>query len=264
MDKQKFLTSGLLEQYVLGLTDPEESDLVERYLEAFPELKKEVDGMHSAIEQYALAHSIPPPPHMKEKIQSQIKDLDKQVSKSDSVKSVPLTSPRHSFRNIAAILGLGVLSLTLYIQNIGLKGDKEDLRQSLATQEQACEERVDQLEQSMQRPFAFLTEPETKTVILKGSGLAPEAESIVFWNPIEKLACLNIMNLPEPPDGKQYQIWADVNGVMIDMGLLEANKETIQMVDFIANAESFNITLEPKGGSEHPTVELLYANGLNG
>jgi hypothetical protein len=38
MDKEKFLQSGLLEQYVLGLTDPEEEEVVNHYLERFPEL----------------------------------------------------------------------------------------------------------------------------------------------------------------------------------------------------------------------------------
>ena len=42
---------------------------------------------------------------------------------------------------------------------------------------------------------------------------------------------------------------------------LETNKESLIKVPYIPNAESLNITLEPKGGSKTPNVSQLYANG---
>ncbi len=47
---------------------------------------------------------------------------------------------------------------------------------------------------------------------------------------------------------------------MINIGLLQHPGDDMQALQFIDNAESLNITLEPAGGSEHPTVELLYVN----
>ena len=61
MDKERFLKTGLLEQYVLGLTTPEEDLEVERYAESFPEIQSEIDSMRSAMEEYARQYSIPPP-----------------------------------------------------------------------------------------------------------------------------------------------------------------------------------------------------------
>ena len=61
MDKQTFLASGLLEQYVLGITDPEETQEVERHLNLYPELHQEVAAMREAIKQYALQQEIPAP-----------------------------------------------------------------------------------------------------------------------------------------------------------------------------------------------------------
>ena len=46
---------------------------------------------------------------------------------------------------------------------------------------------------------------------------------------------------------------------MINMGILEADQEYIP-VRYIDKAESLNITIEPAGGSEHPTVEQLISN----
>lgn len=257
MNKEEFLKSGLLEQYVLKLTDPEETELVEKMLDRFPDIKAELDTMHNAIEQYALSHSIPPPPHLKNRVLAEIEDLEKNTDGQ----TLPTTkrSPWLSLGSIAAMLAFAVLSLMLWLQNKGLREDYLVLRDNMEAQQAACEE---QLQQALNRPLAFLGDPGTKTTILKGTAIAPQAEAIVFWNPAKKTACVNLVNLPEPPADKQYQIWADVAGKMINMGLLENRKESIQNIDYIANAESFNITLEPAGGSEHPTVDLLHANGV--
>ena len=53
MDKERFLESGLLEQYVLGLTSEEETREVERYAQAFPEIRAEIDLLRKAVRQYA-------------------------------------------------------------------------------------------------------------------------------------------------------------------------------------------------------------------
>ena len=53
MDKERFLQSGLLEQYVLGLTSEEENEEVERYARAFPEIQSEIDILQIAVMQYA-------------------------------------------------------------------------------------------------------------------------------------------------------------------------------------------------------------------
>lgn len=257
MNKEEFLKSGLLEQYVLKLTDPEETELVEKMLKRFPEIKGELDMMHNAIEQYALSHSIPPPPHLKNRVLAEIEDLEN--SDHGQPLAIQRRSPWRSLGSIAAILAFAVLSLMLWLQNKGLREDYLVLKENLEDQQAACQE---QLQQALNRPLAFLSDPSTKTTILKGTAIAPQAEAIVFWNPIKKTACVNLVNLPEPPADKQYQIWADVAGEMINMGLLEKRKESIQNINYIANAESFNITLEPAGGSEHPTVDLLHANGL--
>ena len=54
-------------------------------------------------------------------------------------------------------------------------------------------------------------------------------------------------------------MWADVDGEMINMGIINTSKALLAM-QYIPEAESFNITIEPKGGSPHPTVSELIAN----
>ena len=51
-------------------------------------------------------------------------------------------------------------------------------------------------------------------------------------------------------------MWSDVDGEMINMGTLAPNQELIPL-KYIEKAESLNITIEPVGGNDHPTVEDL-------
>jgi hypothetical protein len=43
------------------------------------------------------------------------------------------------------------------------------------------------------------------------------------------------------------------------MGLLPTDRELVTLT-YIDRAESLNITIEPKGGNDHPTVERLISN----
>ncbi len=64
--------------------------------------------------------------------------------------------------------------------------------------------------------------------------------------------------LPLRPN-ETYQLWADVEGEMINMGLLSSEEDLTPAI-YISKAESFNITVEPAGGNDHPTVSNLIGN----
>ncbi len=62
MDKEKFLSSGLLHQYILGLTDPDEDKAIAQFLNTYPELRDEVRRVKKGIHHYALKLGILPLP----------------------------------------------------------------------------------------------------------------------------------------------------------------------------------------------------------
>jgi len=63
--------------------------------------------------------------------------------------------------------------------------------------------------------------------------------------------------LPQPAAGKQYQLWAIVDGVPVDAGLLETNAPVafVKMKN-IPKAQAFAITLENTGGNKTPTMPI--------
>ncbi|MBX2872086.1 MAG: anti-sigma factor [Saprospiraceae bacterium] len=254
MDKQQFLASGLLEQYVLGLTDQKESVEVEKWLRKHPDLQKEVDAMHEALEQYSLAQGIKPPSGLRSKI---MRDIE--ANGTDQLLQVePQTAPPAPGRRWTSYIWPVAASIALLftlIRNNGLGHDLRSAKAELAQTQYDCEEEA-------RRFQAFLGHSATKTVTLPGVAEGSSVAVVVYWNPEQKLAFVDMSTLPTPPNPqKQFQIWADVEGEMINLGLLRRGEpDTLQPIAFLRNAESLNITLEPLGGSPHPHVQDLLAS----
>lgn len=249
MNKEKFLNTGLLEQYVLGLTTPDESKIVEQHLEAFPELKKEVSGMQEALENYAKQYAVPPPGELKGQIMDQIEDIDQVPGRSRN--SLP-------WRNWLSFAAIVALAAGYFFLNQRYKTGQDIIKKQEIALSACQSEKQDLLK--AQQVYAFFNDSQTRAVQLRGTTISPEAAALVYWNEARQSAYINSKELPTPPTGKQYQVWADVEGEMISIGLLDRDQTDLQLISYIADAESLNITLEPVGGSPHPTVELLYVN----
>ena len=262
MDKEKFLKSGLLEQYVLGLTDEKESEEVERYAEAFPEIKAEIDSMRKAVDEYARKYAVMPPEELKSRVMKETDELEAGNRKGNP----PQEQARQAggarwstwlARGIMALLI--VLSLSFYRSKVAANREYEALSREYRAFQLDCSRRQAEQEKRL-GVYAFLKHAHTRPILLSGTSLAPEAEAIAYFNEEQKEVFINPTRLPAPPKGKTYQIWADVNGEMIDMGLIDCRSKELQPVAFIEGTESLNITLEPEGGSKEPTLTLLYVN----
>jgi anti-sigma-K factor RskA len=258
MNKDKFLQTGLLEQYVLGLTDEEETAVVKQYADTFPEVQSEIDQMREALDQYAKQYAVMPPEELKSRVMHGVEQADQQ---SDADAGAP--GPARSGSNWMGAVFLAVLigaSLFLYRGKAAAERDLASLESQYMVFQAECERQKAALQQE-QQVFATLTHEATVPVRLQATGLQVNAEAVAYLNGLEKVAYINAGLLPELPTGKTYQLWADVEGEMINMGVLQQQNKGLQAVSYIDHAESLNITIEPEGGSAKPTVEQLVANG---
>lgn len=236
MDKQTFLATGLLEQYVLGITDPDQTQEVERHLDLYPELNQEVAELRDAIRQYALQQDIPIP--------AQGANEPQLVTNTSS----PKTYGQINWLSVAVIGSLALLCGLSALRMRNLQEENKILLSELST----CESR--------EKIIAFLKDPQTQPVVLTETTANTKAAALVYWNKTSKKAMLNPFNLPKLPSDKQYQIWVDVAGKMISIGLISTNLEKYQDLKYLDEATSLNITIEPLGGSAAPTVSRLIAN----
>jgi anti-sigma-K factor RskA len=83
----------------------------------------------------------------------------------------------------------------------------------------------------------------------------------VFWNKTNKEVYLVANILPKVETGKQYQLWALVNGKPVDAGMLDPECEGVCKMKTIPDAQGFAITLEKQGGSPTPTMSDMFVMG---
>lgn len=248
MTKEEFLKSGLIEQHVLGLTSPEEEEIVDHFLQMYPELKAEVEELHNAMQSYANQYAIPTP---------EAQSIGT-VPASQGAQAVAVKTP--AWWVYAAMVILGGLCFWFW------RGDQQNQQRitQLEAEYAALASYCDQHEQKARAVQALYDKtklPTTHKLVLKGTGLAPDCFAVAYWNPDLKEGWLDPTKLPNLPADKQYQVWADVNGEMISIGLIPTGNNNLVTINYLPEAESINITEEVLGGAGEPTVALLTANG---
>jgi anti-sigma-K factor RskA len=76
---------------------------------------------------------------------------------------------------------------------------------------------------------------------------------------IRNTAAFLASGLPEPPEGKVYQLWFADGGSMRSAGLMDEAGDTgaAMLEGTLDGASGIGITVEPAGGSAQPTSDPL-------
>lgn len=256
MDKNYIQNNGILELYVLGELSAKENSQVEAILETDEALRIECETIENNFETLALENAITPNTRVKEALFNSIK------AGKDISKVIPIETKKKTpiFQYVAASIA------ALFIVSSAVLFNKwqtaEDNLQVLQEETNTLNTRISTIENDLkitQDWYNAINKPEVRQLVLKGNSKSPNSKAIAYVNHTEKKVILNPQKLVKLDDSKTYQMWADVDGVMIDMGIIPKDKSMVAMT-YIENAESLNITIEPAGGNDHPTVEQLITN----
>lgn len=261
MSKEKLIKSGLLEMYVLGLTTEEERMVVLEGIQKYPEIAQEMNQLKEALDQYAASQSIIPPEKLKETIFENIANSQKRKDNPNPKRFKALRAWVLPLL-LLFLLVLTGLNFSLYQKVNTLFSQKGVLVDKLNQTEQllaACENG----KEVMDNRVAFIEDSSTSKIILSASGKLNIDQLLVYYNPLQKLALLQVIQLAIPPPGMQYQLWAESEGKMLNMGLFEPSSTQVQQIQFVPETESFNLTLEPTGGSITPSTDRLILTGKN-
>ncbi|MCM4169646.1 hypothetical protein KCTC52924_02243 [Arenibacter antarcticus] len=247
-DKIKiFLDSDLIEQYLLGATSQEETLQVERYIALYPEVRKTYIELQENLEIYAKMHAVKTPDGLKDKI------LNKVKSENKGLKKFYLYAVAASF---TALIFAGS-SYTFWTQNQNLQEENVIVNNKI----QNLEENMRLQLEDVRNQFIVLHNPKTKRLTVKGNNKAKDLKAVAYINPVKKLSYINVSKLPNLPENQCYQMWAEVNGEMLNLGIIQeaTNSEKLMALPYGENAMGY-ITIEPTGGNNSPTVENIVAN----
>lgn len=268
MNIPDYITSGILESYVLGTVSDQERREVDCLSGIYPEVRQELDRLTLALENYALMHSVEPPADLQERIRRRLTLTASplRVATETETNVIPLHRERPAFQGAWVAAAAGGLLLIAFAYYLISQLRAEQLQgNQMAVLNMKLQNELGQFRQQQQRDSQLLTllrQPGTQTVRLASA--KPDggrADVIVYWNRPKQQVTLEVESLPELATNQQYQLWALVDGKPVDAGVF-TNGVALQAQNRpIPAADQFAITIEKAGGSPTPTLSALVAIG---
>jgi len=253
MTREYIVNEGILEAYFLGQLSAAQEQEVFEILQTDAELKQLYEDLEKSMEQLAFENAVAPPNTVKESLLNQISNAEGEIHSDTKV--ITGVFYKRYFAVAASIAAIFMTASLIFWSQ--LNDAKKELQRKTAQQEFLLDSLNTIAQKSLQKEswIAYVNNPKTERYLLQGNTLSPEAAVLSYVNHEQKSVLINIHHLPKLKD-KDYQMWADVDGEMIDMGVIDPSEQTLAM-NYIENAESINITIEEKGGSDHPDVSNL-------
>jgi anti-sigma-K factor RskA len=258
---KEYISSGIVESYVLGMvTDAERKDF-EAQSALYPEIAEARIAFEHALEERLVSDAKQPPQHLKNIVAEKISSNSFESKPDELIEKTPV-------RNVTGWKWLAAASLILLAGAAWWAFDTNkkynDLRTTNSQLQNQLQQSTAQLDQ-MKKDADKLHDPGMKMAALKGTSQAPQAFATVYWDTASTgNVYLMINNLPQPPSDKQYQLWALLNGQPADLGVFDmdiSKKPLLLQMQHVENAQAFAITLEPRGGSALPTMTSMYLTG---
>lgn len=247
MDTQTYISSGVLELYVLDLLTTSEKQEVETNCKQYADIQAEKDRLEIVLEKYAFDHEKQPSAKVKEKVLQQIADIQAKGKQADII---PIAPPKKilNWLSVAAILlCVGAIALSIALWN-----NQQKANQTLADNQQSL--------QHLEKELAIAKNPAFRHIQLNATDSTKETSALVFWNPKTNEVFLESGQLASLPSDKQYQLWAIIGGKPTDMGVFDTAND-IQKMKIAAQPQAFAVTIEKKGGSVAPTLTAMIVLG---
>lgn len=265
MNVNDVISSGLLESYVLGTTTAKETEQVNELCLKEPALLKEIELIEEALINYSAQTVNPLNAEIKNKISSKLFSSNADQNVPDEATIIPLKDQSKTLRlyklGIAASIVFVVTSMIYFFslnQKIhNLNNDLAKASDSKTTLEKELNAQQTALVLANSE-LQILSDPQIKTVGLKGMNTLASTSALVHWNAQTNEVYFHANALPPAPTSKQYQLWAIIDGKPVDAGMIELASDTVfQKMKTIKGAQAFAVTIENTGGSATPTMNTM-------
>lgn len=264
MDIQAYISSGIIENYVLGAATPEECAEVERLAEEYPEIQQEIEANKHALLAYVLEFEQEPPADIREKVLDKLDQLAEEEDDSTNtatiereIAHIQQTPDKRVFPFKTYLIAASfVLLVASFSANVYFYSewkqtkerlqvallDKQMMANTLKAKESSASEAIEEL--------TILKNPNMASVKLTTADGAPPCSAKIYWDTKSKSVYIDARELPEPPKGKQYQLWYIDGKSVVDAGVFDMGKKAakLQKLKLVPNAQAFAVTLERYGG----------------
>ncbi|MDN3666548.1 anti-sigma factor [Algibacter miyuki] len=260
MDINAYIQSGILELYVAGSLSEEENKDVHAMMKKHPEVLQEVLDIEAAVIKLTSATA----PKRKHTI---LENIQKTLGFDADVKVIFISKYNWvTYAGWAASVVFATGLFWMVNQNNQLQSDIEVAKSSQTLLETQIANSKNSLKEA-NTLVSVLRDDAIAKIPLAGQGNFANTYAKVYWDKQAQRIFLDAQGLPEPPEGKVYQVWSLKMSPLTptSLGTIDNFATDANKIFEIANnndSEAFGITLEPAGGSESPTMEFLYTLGV--
>lgn len=262
MDIKAYIESGILELYVAGTLSEKENEEVYALMQNHPEILQEVLEIEAAVVKLTAATST-------QDTNPVLNAVKKELNFGNDTKVISISKPKYNWLTYTGWVASIVLGVGLYWvinQNKQLQSNI----QVAETQQSILETQIENSNNSLKEAktlISVLRDDNISKIPLAGQGNFANTYANVYWDKNNQRIFLDAQGLPEPPEGKVYQVWSLTLNPLTptSLGTLDdfiTDENKIFSIKNTNASQAFGITLEPAGGSEFPTLEQLYALGI--
>lgn len=243
-----------------ALTEAERAE-VDAYVAADPQARARLEALQAAGAALPLAvEPAAPPPRVKRALMAQVRADAGQAH----TPAVPASRPRPEpfWRRFAPALALGGLALavaaslwalTLNAEVVRLRAEAAVLRRELQAQAEV---------------LAQVADPAAQIIVIAGTEARPAAAGRLIADPARNSGVLIVVGLAPLTPEQTYQLWLIKGAVPVSAGLFAVDAAgqatvTLQAGAAPADYDALGVSIEPAGGSEQPTGEIVLLGPLS-
>lgn len=221
--------------YAVDALDGEERLAFKAHLRECAACQEEVSGLAATTARLADAASLPPPPALRARVLAEAAGT-RQLPPLTSVSELSERRARRWYTQPAS-----VAAAVLLVVSVGLGAWAVDERS-----------RAEAEERRARLVTAVATDPDRVELTVP----ATTGGSVTVLA-ADDAAVVRTQDLPDLPDGQAYQLWKIRGDRPQSVGVLGRGGALAALVTDMAPTDSLGLTVEPEGGSELPTGELV-------
>ncbi len=251
MDINNYISSGVIEMYVMGICSPEEKAEMESLRPQYPELNKAVLQFETELENNLLQNATNPGAVADDKILQSLRALQTPVidinTNQTVIKKISWLKPAAAAA-ILLFIASSIFNYSLY---------KKTKEQQLALSE------IKNITTLPETDYAILKNPAITPVAMYGVAPHNICRCTMFWDKKTGKAYIMIHHLVPSSPERKYQLWAMVNDKPVNVGMVhdEIRGRFIEIQNVPDGATAFKVTLENAAGANIPTEEQTYLYG---
>ena len=238
---------GLTGAYALDALTGLELDQFEHHLHRCPPCENEVRGFRETATRLALAVAASPPPELRERVltmASVTRQLPPEVRETPQARLRPVRNPWLP-RMAAAVAAAAVAAAV-----------------ALGVVQSSTQQRLNQAQAENRSVAAVLAAPDAHLAVHRTTvgGVAT-----VVASPSRHAMIISTAGLPALSGGKVYELWFVSGGTARRAGLLPApasGRTAPLLASGLAAGDAVALTVEPAGGTSHPTTRPIVVMAL--